>query len=75
MPKKCGKRQKETTSGSSHDLSNEDPLSQAATVTARGKGTSLFANNMQYLVLKVSSASVVFKPLMLQGYSGYSNLC
>ena len=42
-PKKCGKRQKETTSASSHDLSNEDPLSQAAKVTARGKGTSLFA--------------------------------
>ena len=41
VPKKCGKRQKETTSASSHDLSNEDPLSQAATVTARGKGTSL----------------------------------
>ena len=44
VPKKCGKRQKKTTIASSHDLSNEDPLSQAATVTTRGKGTPFFAN-------------------------------
>ena len=49
LPANRGKGQKKTTNSrdlqtTSHYLSDEDPLSQAATVTTRGKGTSFFAN-------------------------------